>query len=147
MKIRPARPEDCDAINVLLTENGLPASDVTRELLRDFVVAEGEGGLVVGSVGLETYDSIALLRSLAVAPTVRNAGMGSQLLAHVESLARDTGISELWLLTTTASEFFRRKDYVDVKRSTAPPEMQATTQFAQLCPASAVCMRKIISPR
>jgi amino-acid N-acetyltransferase len=147
MKIRPARPEDCDAINVLLTENGLPASDVTRELLRDFVVAEGEGGLVVGSVGLETYDSNALLRSLAVAPTVRNAGMGSQLLAHVESLARDTGISELWLLTTTASEFFRRKDYVDVKRSTAPPEMQATTQFAQLCPASAVCMRKIISPR
>jgi amino-acid N-acetyltransferase len=147
MKIRPARPEDCDAINVLLTENGLPASDVTCELLRDFVVAEGEGGLVVGSVGLETYDSNALLRSLAVAPTVRNAGMGSQLLAHVESLARDTGISELWLLTTTASEFFRRKDYVDVKRSTAPPEMQATTQFAQLCPASAVCMRKIISPR
>jgi len=147
MKIRPARPEDRDAINVLLTENGLPASDITHELLRDFAVAEGEGGFVVGSVGLETYDSIALLRSLAVAPTVRNAGMGSQLLAHAESIARDKGNSELWLLTTTAPEFFRRKDYVDVKRSTAPSEILATNQFAELCPASAVCMRKIVSPR
>ncbi|MDR6419961.1 amino-acid N-acetyltransferase [Paraburkholderia phenoliruptrix] len=147
MKIRPARPEDRDAINVLLTEHGLPASDITHEMLRDFVVAEGEGGFVVGSVGLERYDSNALLRSLAVAPTVRNAGMGSQLLAHAESLARDKGILELWLLTTTAPEFFRRKDYVDVKRSTAPAKLQATTQFAQLCPARAVCMRKIIFPR
>jgi amino-acid N-acetyltransferase len=147
MKIRPARPEDRDAINVLLTENGLPASDITHDMLRDFAVAKGEGGFVVGSVGLETYDSNALLRSLAVAPTVRDTGMGSQLLAHAESLARERGISELWLLTTTASEFFRRKDYMDVKRSTAPAEMRATTQFAQLCPASAVCMRKIVSPR
>ena len=147
MKIRAVRAEDLDALNVLLTENALPASDITHKLLRDFAVAEGDGGIVVGSVGLERYDSDGLLRSLAVAQTVRNAGLGSRLLAHAEGLALDRGISELWLLTTTASDFFRRKDYLDVARSTAPAKLQATTQFAQLCPASAVCMRKIICPR
>ncbi|CAG9236915.1 arsenic resistance N-acetyltransferase ArsN2 [Paraburkholderia caribensis] len=147
MKIRAARPEDLGAINVLLTENALPASDINHELLCDFVVVEDDGGFVVGSVGLERYDSNALLRSLAVMQTARNAGLGSRLLTHVEGLARDRGILELWLLTTTASDFFRRKDYVDVQRSTAPAKLQSTTQFAQLCPASAVCMRKIVSPR
>lgn len=147
MKIRAAKPEDLDAITAMLVANALPASDVNHELLRDFAVAEGDGGLVVGSVGLEWYDSNALLRSLAVAQTVRNAGLGSQLLAHAEALARDCGVSELWLLTTTAPEFFRRKGYADVKRSTAPASLQSTTQFAQLCPASAVCLRKIISRR
>lgn len=138
---------DVSSVNGSLTENGLPASDITPELLRDFAVAEGEDGFVVGSVGLQTYDSHALLRSLTVAPSVRNAGMGSHLLAHAESLARHRRISELWLLTTTASDFFRQKDYLEVTRSTAPAKLQATTQFAQLCTASAVCMRKIISPR
>ncbi|MFM0508542.1 arsenic resistance N-acetyltransferase ArsN2 [Paraburkholderia sp. RL17-373-BIF-A] len=147
MKIRTARPEDLDAIRVLLTENALPSSDISHELLRDFAVMEGDGGFVVGSVGLERHDANALLRSLAVAQTVRNAGLGGRLLAHVEGLARDRGISELWLLTTAASDFFRRKGYVDVTRSTAPAKLQATTQFAQLCPASAVCMRKIVSQR
>ncbi|WP_176055117.1 arsenic resistance N-acetyltransferase ArsN2 [Paraburkholderia caribensis] len=147
MKIRAARPEDLDAINVLLTENALPASDITRELLRDFAVAEGDGGFLVGCVGLESRGANALLRSLAVAQTVRNAGLGGRLLARAEDLARKKGISELWLLTTTAPDFFRRKGYVDVGRGTAPTELQATSQFAQLCPASAVCMTKIISSR
>ncbi|MFL9908318.1 arsenic resistance N-acetyltransferase ArsN2 [Paraburkholderia sp. RL17-337-BIB-A] len=147
MKIRAARPEDLDAIIVLLTENALPASDISHELLCDFAVAEGDGGFVVGSVGVERYDSNALLRSLAVAQTARNAALGSLLLAHAEGLALDRAISELWLLTTTTSDFFRRKDYLDVARSTAPANLQATTQFTQLCPASAVCMRKIIRPR
>jgi len=142
MKIRAARPEDLDAINVLLTENALPVSDITRELLRDFAVAEGDGGFLVGCVGLERHGPNALLRSLAVAQTVRNAGLGGRLLSHAEGLARDIGVSELWLLTTTASDFFRRRGYVGVGRSTAPAKLQATTQFAHLCPASAVCMRK-----
>lgn len=147
MKIRAASPEDLDAIKLLLTENALPASDINHELLRDFAIVHGDDGFVVGSVGLERYDSHALLRSLAVTHMLSNAGLGSRLLAYAEGLARDRGISELWLLTTTASEFFRRKGYVDVERSKAPAKLQTTTQFAQLCPASAVCMRKIIAQR
>ncbi|WP_454872465.1 arsenic resistance N-acetyltransferase ArsN2 [Paraburkholderia xenovorans] len=147
MKIRAASPEDLDAIKALLTENALPASDINHELLRDFAIVQADDGLVVGSVGVERYDSHALLRSLAVTQMLSNAGLGSRLLAYAEGLARDRGVSELWLLTTTASEFFRRKGYVDVERSTAPASLQSTTQFAQLCPASAVCMRKFISQR
>lgn len=146
MKIRPARSEDLDAIKALLAENGLPASDVTPDLLRDYAVAEDANGLVVGSVGLERFGTEALLRSLAVAEPARKAGLGGHLLTHAEDLARAYGVSELWLLTMTAAPFFRRAGYEKGDRSRAPKELQGSTQFAQLCPASADCMAKLLDP-
>lgn len=68
----------------------------------------------------------------------------SPLLTHAEDLASASGISELWLLTTTAEDFFPRAGYVTVNRSSASTRLQASTQFAQLCPASAVCMMKTL---
>jgi amino-acid N-acetyltransferase len=146
MKIRPARSDDLDAIAALLAENELPTSDATRDLLRDFVVAEDAHGSVVGSVGLERFGPDALLRSLAVAGRERKAGLGSTLLAHAEDMALATGILELWLLTTTAAEFFRRAGYALDARPSAPTGIRTSTQFAQLCPSTAVCMRKRLYP-
>ncbi|ASV96745.1 arsenic resistance N-acetyltransferase ArsN2 [Paraburkholderia aromaticivorans] len=144
MMIRAARNEDLDAIKVLLAENGLPASDVTPDLLRSFAVAENAAGSVVGSVGLERFGTDALLRSLAVAKLARNCRLGGDLVAHAEDLARASGVGELWLLTTTAADFFPRVAYARVDRGTAPAELQGSTQFSQLCPASAVCFKKAL---
>ena len=150
MKIRAARSEDLDAIKALLAENELPVGDVDEALLVDFLVAEDVGGKIVGSVGLERFGRNALLRSLATAKMVRNEGLGTRLLAHAELMARASDVSELWLLTTTAANFFSRAGYASVERAAAPVEVQASTQFAALCPASAVCLNKELdnsSPR
>jgi amino-acid N-acetyltransferase len=142
MTIRVARSDDLDAIKALLAENELQVADVTGDLLRDYVVAEDADGAVVGSVGLERFGRNALLRSLAVAQTARGVGLGRSLMMHVEDVARAAGISELWLLTTTAENYFQRLGYAVVKRTSASAELLASAQFSQLCPASAVCMKK-----
>ncbi|MDR6392600.1 arsenic resistance N-acetyltransferase ArsN2 [Paraburkholderia phenoliruptrix] len=142
MKIRPAESEDLDAIKALLVESELPVADVNAALVMDFLVAEDAGGKIVGSVGLERFGNHALLRSLAVSSTTRGSGLGRSLMAHAEGTARSCGISQLWLLTTTAADFFRRGDYAAANRNTAPDELQASTQFSLLCPATAVCMKK-----
>ncbi|MFM0292210.1 arsenic resistance N-acetyltransferase ArsN2 [Paraburkholderia sp. RL17-380-BIE-A] len=144
MKIRAARSDDLDAIKALLAENELPVVDVTDELLRDFVIAEDADGSVVGSVCVERFGRNALLRSLTVAKHARNRRLGGDLVAHAENLARASGVGELWLLTTTAADFFSRAGYASVDRGTAPAELQASTQFSQLCPASAVCFKKAL---
>ncbi|MFM0597220.1 arsenic resistance N-acetyltransferase ArsN2 [Paraburkholderia dilworthii] len=144
MKIRAARSDDLDAIKALLGENGLQASDITVLLLKDFLVAENADGVLVGSVGLERFGGNALLRSLAVAQPARNSGLGGNLVARAEDLARASDVSELWLLTTTAADFFLRWGYGAVNRSSASAELLASTQFAQLCPASAGCMKKTL---
>ncbi len=78
------------------------------------------------------------------ARTARNGGLGGNLLEHAEDHARASGVSELWLLTTTAADFFRLAGYAEVDRSRASAELQSSTQFAELCPATAVCMKRTL---
>ncbi|WP_408408913.1 GNAT family N-acetyltransferase [Paraburkholderia sediminicola] len=107
-----------------------------------FLVAEDVDGKIVGSVGLERFGRSALLRSLTTAGKARKEGFSTRLLTQAEVLARASDVSDLWLLTTTAAGFFRRAGYADAERGAASAEVQASTQFAELCPASAVCMTK-----
>ncbi|SAL06001.1 GCN5-related N-acetyltransferase [Caballeronia arationis] len=140
--MRAARSDDLDAIKALLAENELPASDITAAALKDFAVAEDANGTLVGSVGLEKFATNALLRSLVVPKSARGNGLGRHLVAYAENVARADGIIELWLLTTTAAQFFQRVGYVVADRTTAPAQIQFSAQFATLCPASAICLKR-----
>jgi amino-acid N-acetyltransferase len=141
MTIATAEPGDLPAIRALLASSGLPAADLTPAHLRSFWVvrdAEGLGGVV----GLEPRGRTALLRSLAVRADRRGGGVGAELLAHAEAQARALGIAALYLLTTTAERFFAARGYEATARDTAPSEIRATAEFAELCPVSSICMTK-----
>jgi amino-acid N-acetyltransferase len=50
----------------------------------------------------------------------------------------------VYLLTTTAADYFRRRGYEPVDRDALPPAIRSTEEAARLCPASAACLRKKI---
>ena len=140
----PIQPcADLPAIRALLAATGLPTADLAAAPLADFWGCR-EGTALIGVIGLETYGAVALLRSLAVAPDRQGRGLGSTLLAHAEGAARQRGVETLYLLTTTAEAFFARRGYVRIPREATPPVVQQTAEFAALCPASAVCLRKAL---
>ena len=87
-------------------------------------------------VGLELYGEVALLRSLAVASSRRGTGVGSGLVAHAERHARDQGVQSLYLLTTTAEQFFLRRGYARIPRDEAPTAIKGTKEFSGICPVS-----------
>ena len=138
----PIYPQpDPVAVRNLLTAAGLPTADLTAAPLADFWGC-GDGADLIGVVGLEIYGTVALLRSLAVAPAWQGRGLGSALVAHAERAARQRGVQALYLLTTTAEAFFVRRGYVRLPREAAPTVLRQTTEFAALCPASAVCLTR-----
>ena len=104
-----------------------------------------DGGRLVGVVGVELYGSDGLLRSLAVAPAHRNSGLGATLVSNAETWAAEQGVEILYLLTTTAAQFFARRGYEAVPRSEAPDAIAATAQFSDICPASSTFMRKVLA--
>ena len=55
------------------------------------------------------------------------------------------GIRTLYLLTLTAEVYFSAKSFETVERSVVPHGIRDTAEFRDLCPESAVCMRKIIA--
>jgi len=132
------------AVRALLAAAGLPVADLTAAHLDDFWGCD-DGANLIGVVGLEIYGTVALLRSLAVAPAWQGRGLGAALLAHAERAARQRGIAALYLLTTTAEAFFARRGHVRLPRQAAPPVLRQTAEFAALCPASAVCLTKALA--
>ena len=91
----------------------------------------------VGFGGLELYSGDALLRSIVALPPVRRKGFGSAIVVALEQEAQMHGCRRLWLITTSAAEFFDRHGYVRCDRAAVPSAISATTEFAALCPASA----------
>ena len=133
-----------DAVRELLIENDLPTEDLSTKTMEHFFGC-GEKENVKGVVGLEIYGEDGLLRSLVVSSSARGLGCGSVLVDKIEMHAKDNGVHHLYLLTDTAEEYFERRGYVKIDRETASESVKRTREFSELCPASAVVMRKSLS--
>lgn len=137
------RADEASAVVKLIASCELHTQDLSPEMLRDFIVCR-KGGEIAGAVGLEIAPPCALLRSLAVAPAFRNAGVARRLVESAQRYARTRGVHTLYLLTMTAQNLFDHLGYETTDRSAAPEEMQNTEEFKNMCPDTAVCMRKNI---
>lgn len=135
-----AGPTRCGAMR-LLESAGLPTSDLDGAQLRHFFFI-GTAADPIGLVGLELCGEHALLRSLVVAPSGRTGGAGTALVGHAEAHARSQGVRDVYLLTTTAEDFFRRRGYVRIGREAAPEPIRSTREFADICPTSSALMVK-----
>lgn len=125
--IRPARIEDVRPLKSLLRGYGLPRSDLGR-YLDHFLVAEGAGGLV-GSAGLEVYGRAAVLRSVAVAPSLRGSGLGSRLTEAALDLARRLGVQRVYLFTADAASFFERFGFRAMHLDEVDPAIAPSREF------------------
>jgi putative acetyltransferase len=132
-------------VAALLRESGLPTEDLAENPQLQLLGLR-EGDRLVGVVGIEPFGDDGLLRSLAVRPDRRTAGLGAVLVGEAERWALARGLGTLYLLTTTAQAFFARRGYEPVPRAEAPAPIAATAQFRGLCPASAAFMRKRLTP-
>lgn len=143
MTIRPATSRDFGPLVGLLEAAGLPTAGLPPAL-DGFHVAERQGQ-VVGAVGIEPYAGSALLRSAVVDPAVRGWGIGEALVRRVLEHARERGIADVFLLTTTAERYFPRFGFEPVARHEVPGEVRQSVEFREACPASAVVMRMVLS--
>jgi amino-acid N-acetyltransferase len=138
--IEPATPADLAAILDLLASHRLPRAEVERHL--DTALVAREGGRIAGCVVLEPYETVGLLRSVAVAQSQRGLGLGIRLTEAGVALARARGIKALYLLTETAAGFFPRFGFRSVPRDEVAPAVRQSIEFTRACPASALAMVK-----
>lgn len=129
-----------DEVIAMLRSAGLPVADLEAGRKVRFIGLREEGLLAVG--GIEVFDDSALLRSLVTRRGRRGEGVGTRLLATIETEAARCGVRMLYLLTDTAEAFFGARGYAKVPRERAPVTIAATPQFASLCPASSAFMCK-----
>jgi GNAT superfamily N-acetyltransferase len=106
--VRPARPDDAEAIAALLTEEGYPTgpSDITDRLARFgapdgavFVADLGErpiGFVAIRAVPrFEHGDVMVRILALVVDPAARERGVGHRLMEAAEAFAAERGAAFL----------------------------------------------------
>jgi amino-acid N-acetyltransferase len=140
--VSPAMADETETIRTLLFDAQLPSEDFAQHL--DHFLTAKQNGTLVGAVGLEVYEESGLLRSLVVNADCRGQGLGVELCEQIFDYARRQGIKDLYLLTTTAAKFFPKLDFRAIDRNRVPPAIQATEEFASICPSTAVCMVKTL---
>jgi N-acetylglutamate synthase-like GNAT family acetyltransferase len=91
--------------------------------------------------GLEVHGGVGLLRSVAVRVDAGSKGLGSRLTLAVVKRARKLGLADLYLLTTTAAEFFERHGFERIPRVALPGALGAARELQDACPASVTAMR------
>jgi amino-acid N-acetyltransferase len=138
--IEPAITRDLPDVERLLEGQHLPLDGV-RDHVGTMVVAK-DGSAIVGAAAVEVYADGALLRSVVVDPAVRGQGLGRRLTEAALGVARDRGSRTVFLLTTTAEDYFPKLGFERITRSDVPASVQASVEFISACPASAVVMRK-----
>jgi amino-acid N-acetyltransferase len=115
-QIRPARKKDVRAIQAL-TKKAVEAGELVRRTrteiekdLADYYIFEIDKN-PVACVALHIYPAQQKgeLASLYVDPAHENQGLGRKLLQFVENKARETGLTELILLSTQAFTYFQSK--------------------------------------
>ena len=145
MRLRAATEDDLAAVEQLLAASGLPLEGV-EENFGDFIVAE-EADAIAGVIGIERYGDAALLRSAAVSPDARGNGLGRKLVQELLERASTRGIRDIYLLTTTAQEYFPRFGFTRLTRAQVPESVRASREFQGACPDTAVVMKRALPKR
>ena len=128
-QIRPAKKKDVRAIQ-LLTKQAVEADELVKRTRANIEKSLGEYYLFeidknpVACVALHVYpeQKKGELACLYVNPSYENQGIGRKLIHFIENKARETGLSELIVLSTQAFTYFQSKGgFVEGTPDDLPP--------------------------
>jgi amino-acid N-acetyltransferase len=125
LRLRKAKIKDVSQIQALINhfaalDEMLPRSQSELyECLRDFFVIERKGEIIACGALHITWKDLAEVKSLVVANSMQNQGLGKQIVAACLAEAKKLGISRIFALTYKP-QFFIKLGFSKIDRSLLP---------------------------
>lgn len=139
--IRQAERKDFAAIRELLLTNNLPVVGV-EEHIEEFMIAEQTD--LVGVMGALQENKKGLIRSFAVAASLRKNGVGLALLQSMKERLKQQGVKDVYLLTETARDYFKKRGFTEIIREEMPQTLLKESGLDQACPCSSYCLKYLL---
>ncbi len=136
--LRQARQADLEMVVSHLKNASLVLSGIEEHLEHFWLYLEED--VLIGTIGLEVYGDVALLRSVAVAKEKQHLGIGKKLLQKSLEVARSLGVLQVILLTETAKDYFARFGFCAISREDVPQAVKTSSEFRGACPDSAAVL-------
>ncbi len=132
-QVRRATIEDVGGILALIRpfeEKGILRRRSRKELEREirlFSVVLLDG-MIIGCAALHPHFDNGITRAelacVVVHPEYRQAQRGDRLLAHIEALAKEKGISEIYVMTTQTLHWFIEREFTEVAHDDLPTALK-----------------------
>ncbi|MFW9930219.1 MAG: arsenic resistance N-acetyltransferase ArsN2 [Candidatus Thorarchaeota archaeon] len=143
-KLVKATKKDLTSTYSLLKQFNLPIEGIEKHLENFFVIKDGN--LIIGVGGLEVYEEVGLLRSIAVNPKYQKQGLGRLIIEHLMDYAkRKRNINNLFLLTDTVPKLYEKFGFKYIKRNDVNPKITQSEEFKGSCPYTADAMVKVLN--
>ena len=148
--VRYARLADAAAISAITAEYALQGIMLERsddnivENIRNFFVAE-YAGEVIGCCAVAFYTlKLAEIRSLAVFNSYKMKGIGRLLVEKAESVLREEGVREVFVLTLNR-DFFSKVGYHQIQKEYFPQKIwRDCTRCPKLMACDETAMVKVL---
>ncbi|MFW9906576.1 MAG: arsenic resistance N-acetyltransferase ArsN2 [Candidatus Thorarchaeota archaeon] len=139
--ITKSSTHDLPEVLKLLKQVDLPTEGVKEHFHNFFIIKKDD--MTVGCAGIEIYEHVGLLRSLAIHPSFQGKGNGHQMVNKIEEYSAEKGISKIYLLTETAEKFFLKLGYKIIPREETDLKIKQTIEFTTLCPSAPVMVKNL----
>jgi amino-acid N-acetyltransferase len=134
--LRPARIDDVGGILELLRpleERGILVRRSREHLETEidrFSLMERDG-MIIACAALYCFpdQGLAELACVAVHPDYRDGVRGKKLLEHIERIAREEGIDQLFVLTTQTAHWFRERGFEPARLQDLPVSKQVLYNY------------------
>jgi amino-acid N-acetyltransferase len=129
VQVRRARTKDVAGIRALVdgyARAGIllgKAPVALYEDVQEFWVAEDDVGTIVGCGALHVmWEDLAEIRTVAVRPEARGAGVGSRIVETLLATARELGVRRVFVLTFEVA-FFERHGFREIEGTPVAPDV------------------------
>lgn len=139
LTLKRASDKDLYKAEDILKQNDLMYEDIRSNNIELFFAYKNN--IFTGIIGLERFNNLGFLRSLVILEEYRKKGCGREICIGLLNYAKSKGIKEVYLLTTTAKNFFEKINFNLVKPEKIPKAIKNTGQFSYFCPDSAACLK------
>ena len=142
VEIIEASGQNLESVYSFLKSVDLPLEGVADNFHNFFIA--WERNQIQGCAGVEIYEDVGLIRSVAVHPSFQGRGLGRKLVETILKFSFEKGLNKIYLLTETAEEFFLKLRFVVIHRDEADDRVKQSIEFTSVCPDSATCMVKFL---
>ena len=141
--VTKAESTDLKEVEELLLKVKLPIEGV-KDNFSNFLIAQKEN-MIIGVSGIEIYEEVGLLRSVAIKPSSQKQGIGQLMVSKIEEFAVKTGIRKLYLLTDTAEQFFLKLNYQKIPRDRTDSRIKKSIEFTTICTSATVMVKELLA--
>ncbi|WP_227937029.1 hypothetical protein [Alkalihalobacillus deserti] len=134
--VRKAKDQDMLPIQRLVAKAGLRDEGIEQNI-ESFLVVEDQDQNLIGTVGIEQYETEGLLRSLVLDSPIWTAQLSLEFLQLTLKYAEEQDMETIYLCTKGTNALFHQLGFREIEKEEVPDPIKGSPHFRRNAKADA----------